>query len=226
MDPDHFIHQEQITQYITYVKQAHPDMILIGGSLTTQATGTLIKQIKRLCTLPLVLFPGNIFQFTTEADALLLLSLISGRNPELLIGQHVAMAQTIKKSGIEAISTGYMLVESDQTTTVEYISNTRPLPHSKPQIAAATAIAGTLLGNQLIYLEAGSGAKQPVPTEMITEVKKSIEVPLIVGGGLRRESAILDALTAGADAIVVGNALEKNPELMIHFAHLVHRFNQ
>lgn len=226
IDPDHFTHEEQIVQFVEQMNQAQPDMILIGGSLTVETTTTIIRQIKERCTLPLVLFPGNTFQFTPEADGLLLLALISGRNPDLLIGQHVVFAQTIKRSGIETISTGYILVESDHTTAVEYISNTQPIPRTKPAIAAATAIAGTLLGNRLIYLEAGSGAYPPVPSAMISAVKEAIEVPLIVGGGLRTVEDIQTALEAGADAVVVGNILEEKPELMTTFAKTIHQFHK
>jgi putative glycerol-1-phosphate prenyltransferase len=224
IDPDYFTNQEQIARFVEQINQAQPDMILIGGSLTVETTTTIIRQIKERCSFPLVLFPGNTFQFTPEADGLLLLSLISGRNPDLLIGQHIVLAQTIKRSGIETISTGYILVESDHTTAVEYISNTHPIPRTKPAIAAATALAGMLLGNQLIYLEAGSGAYPPVPSAMISAVKESIDIPLIVGGGLRSINDITKALEAGADAIVVGNILEDKPELMDSFAKTIHQF--
>jgi len=226
IDPDHFTNQEQIVRFVEQINQAQPDMILVGGSLTVETTTTIIRQIKKRCPLPLVLFPGNTFQFTPEADGLLLLSLISGRNPDLLIGQHVVLARTIKQSGIETISTGYILVESDHTTAVEYISNTHPIPRTKPAIAAATALAGTLLGNRLIYLEAGSGAYPPVPSAMITAVKESIDVPLIVGGGLRSINDIIKALEAGADAIVVGNILEEKSELMDSFSKTIHQFHK
>ncbi len=226
IDPDHFTHEKQIVRFVEQINQAQPDMILIGGSLTVETTTTIIRQIKERCTLPIVLFPGNTLQFTPEADGLLLLSLISGRNPDLLIGQHVVLAQTIKRSGIETISTGYILVESDHTTAVEYISNTHPIPRAKPAIAAATAIAGTLLGNRLIYLEAGSGAYPPVPAAMIAAVKEAIEVPLIVGGGLRTAEEIQTALEAGADAIVVGNILEETPELMSSFAKIIRQYRK
>jgi len=226
IDPDHFTHEDQIEQFVEQINQAQPDMILIGGSLTITSTTTIIQQMKKRCMLPLVLFPGNTFQFTPEADGLLLLSLISGRNPDLLIGQHVVFAQTIKRSGIETISTGYILIESDHTTAVEYISNTKPIPRTKPTIAAATAIAGTLLGNRLIYLEAGSGAYPPVSSVVIEAVKEVIEVPLIVGGGLQTVEDIQTTLKAGADAVVVGNILEEKPELMNIFAKTIHQFHK
>ncbi|MGC9151661.1 MAG: geranylgeranylglyceryl/heptaprenylglyceryl phosphate synthase [Microbacter sp.] len=224
MDPDHFHSEHDIVSFLSHVNKAKPDLILLGGSITTNGTETLLRQIKKWCSIPVVLFPGNTFQFTPEADALLLLTLISGRNPDLLIGQHVVFAQVLKQSGIETISTGYLLVESGQTTAVEYISNTRPIPRSKPGIAAATALAGTMIGNRLIYLEAGSGAEMPVPSDMIAKVKQTIDVPLIVGGGLRTTSDLIHALAAGADAVVVGNVFEHVPELIKPFVDLTHDF--
>jgi putative glycerol-1-phosphate prenyltransferase len=222
IDPDKYSDEHDIANFATLLKKASPDFVFIGGSLTIGSTAQTIRALKKHCDIPLVLFPGNTLQFTPEADALLFLSLISGRNSDFLIGQHVVVAPAVKQSGIETISTGYILVESDHATAVEYISNTRPIPRQKPQLAAATAIAGELLGNQLIYLEAGSGAYPPVLPEMISTVKSSISIPLIVGGGLRDEKSILTALHAGADAVVIGNVLETSPELMLPFAKLVH----
>jgi putative glycerol-1-phosphate prenyltransferase len=223
IDPDKF--DPDMTEfYGKLLIQASPDLIFVGGSLTTESTVNTIQRLKEICSVPVVLFPGNALQFTDKADALLFLSLISGRNPDFLIGQHVAIAPAVHKSGIEAIPTGYILVESDETTSVEYISNTRPVPRNKPQLAATTALAGELLGHKLIYLEAGSGARPPVPDEMIETVKKSISIPLIVGGGLRDNTSIISALNAGADAVVVGNVLESNPELMISFAGTVRNY--
>jgi putative glycerol-1-phosphate prenyltransferase len=224
IDPDKYADDASIQHFASLLNQAKPDLVFIGGSLTHESTAYLIKQLKKECNIPAVLFPGNAIQFTPEADALLFLSLISGRNPDFLIGQHVVIAPAVKQSGLETISTGYILVESDNTTAVEYISNTRPIPRQKPQLAAATAIAGELLGNKLIYLEAGSGATPPVPSTMIASVKKSITVPLIVGGGLRSNEDILNALQAGADAIVVGNMLESDPEKMLDFAKTIKSF--
>ncbi|MBN2787176.1 MAG: geranylgeranylglyceryl/heptaprenylglyceryl phosphate synthase [Paludibacteraceae bacterium] len=220
IDPDKCV-DKHLTHFIALAQQAQPDFIFIGGSLTNQSTDKMIEKIKKSCTIPVVLFPGSASQFSPKADALLFLSLISGRNPDFLIGQHVVSAPFIKKSGIETISTGYMLIESGSTTSVEYMSNTRAIPRQKTGIAVATAIAGELLGNKLIYLEAGSGATQPVPTQIIEAVKQHISVPLIVGGGLRTCNDIEQALQAGADIIVVGNILEKNPELMVEFGKMI-----
>jgi phosphoglycerol geranylgeranyltransferase len=226
IDPDKCSDNARIHQFATLLNKAEPDLVFIGGSLTSESTACLIKQLKTECHIPTLLFPGNAIQFTPEADALLFLSLISGRNSDFLIGQHVVIAPAVRQSGIETISTGYILVESNDTTAVEYISNTQPIPRQKPQLAAATAIAGELLGNKLIYLEAGSGATPPVSFAMISSVKKSITVPLIVGGGLRSNEDILSALQAGADAVVVGNVLETDPEKMLDFAKTIKNFVQ
>jgi putative glycerol-1-phosphate prenyltransferase len=223
VDPDKCT-GEALLQFIELTREAKPDFIFIGGSLTTESTDIAIETIKGNTSIPVVLFPGSASQFSPKADAMLYLSLISGRNPDFLIGQHVVSAPFIRKSGMETISTGYMLVESGSTTAVEYMSNTRAIPRQKNSIAVATAIAGELLGNKLIYLEAGSGAQLPVPTPMITAVKKYISIPLIVGGGLRSRENIQDALQAGADIIVVGNVLEKDPQLMVDFARLIQSF--
>lgn len=225
IDPDHFKEEHDLASFLTHVNGAKPDLILLGGSLTTNSVDSVLRQIKQRCSIPVVLFPGNTFQFTPEADALLLLTLISGRNPDLLIGQHVVFSQVIKQSRIESISTGYVLVESGHATAVEYISNTRPIPRNKSDIAAATALAGTFIGNKLIYLEAGSGAEMPVPPDMIAKVKQTIDVPLIVGGGLRTESDLINALSAGADAVVVGNIFESSPEFIRPFVELTHAFS-
>jgi len=222
IDPDKCV-GECLIHFTELAKLAQPNFIFIGGSLTTESTELAIESIKKACNIPVVLFPGSASQFSPKADAMLYLSLISGRNPDFLIGQHVVSAPFIKKSGVETISTGYMLIESGSTTSVEYMSNTRAIPREKTGIAVATAIAGELLGNKLIYLEAGSGAKLPVPLEMIQAVKQNISMPLIVGGGLRTKADIQSALNAGADIIVVGNILEKDPELMVEFGRMVSR---
>ena len=159
----------------------------------------------------------------SQADALLLLSLISGRNPELLIGQHVSVAPVIRRSGIEAISTGYILVDGGRPTSVSYISNTTPIPADKPDIVACTAMAGEMLGLSTIYLDAGSGALNPVSKKVISKVRKSIDVPLIVGGGTRNAHDAKDALDAGADLIVVGNILEQNNNALIDIAEVIHQ---
>ena len=219
IDPDKGI--SSLPDFIQQIKAFPPDFILVGGSLIFKSVEKTIETIKKECSIPVVLFPGNALQFTDKADAMLYLSLISGRNPEFLIGQHVTSSYAIKKSGVEVLSTGYILIDGGKPTSVEYMSNTMPIPPDKPEIAVATAIAGELLGNKLIYLEAGSGALCPVPTSMITDVKKNTNIPLIVGGGLRSVQDIKNALQAGADMVVVGNVLEKNTELLEEFVRII-----
>jgi geranylgeranylglyceryl phosphate synthase family protein len=197
------------------------DFFFVGGSLANlDKFNQCIQLLKDLQPAPVVIFPGNELQIHPGADALLLLSLISGRNPELLIGKHVTAAQRLVNSGLEIIPTGYLLVESGPITSVSYMSNTLPIPKGKADIALATALAGQLLGLKLIYLEAGSGAENPVPPEMVAGVRKSLNIPLIVGGGIDTTQKFDRALTAGADLIVVGNVLEKHPEMLIQFNEL------
>ena len=188
--------------------------ILIGGSLVNSNIDEFIHTVKQNTQLPVLLFPGGALQFSANADGILLLSLISGRNPEFLIGNHVQVAYKLKQSGIEIIPTGYILVESGGTTSVQYMSNTMPIPSGKSDIAVATALAGEQLGLKMIYLEAGSGAINPVPVDLIKQVKSEISIPLIVGGGLRSSSQINAAFEAGASIVVLGNGIEKNPELL------------
>ncbi|MES2733121.1 MAG: geranylgeranylglyceryl/heptaprenylglyceryl phosphate synthase [Bacteroidota bacterium] len=203
------------------------DFFFVGGSLLTNyATNQLIQTIKDFCDIPIILFPGSNLHIDAAADAILLLSLISGRNPDLLIGQHVIAAPILKKSNLEIISTGYMLVESGRQTTVSYISNTMPIPHDKPSIAACTAMAGEMLGMKLIYLDAGSGAQQTVSPQMIEMVRRSVEVPLIVGGGINSVQKAVEVLEAGADIIVVGNGIEQNPHLLSDISEKVAAINR
>lgn len=225
MDPDKYA-GEKLTQCVEQIAKVKPDFILVGGSLTFRPMESLIETIKKHTDIPVVLFPGNANQFSKNADALFLLSLISGRNPEYLIGQQVTAAPAIYASGIETISVGYMLVESGRKTSVEYISNTVPIPSDKTEIAIATALAGEMLGNKIIYLEAGSGALHHVPTKMIEGLKKHISVPLIVGGGIKTEENAEEMINAGADMIVIGNMLEKDISLMTNFANVIHNYNK
>jgi putative glycerol-1-phosphate prenyltransferase len=169
-----------------------------------------------------VIFPGSVMQIDNQAEAILFLSLISGRNAEMLIGKHVAAAPLLKKTRLEIIPTGYMVIESGRLTSVQYISGTLPLPQNKTDLAAHTALAGQLLGLKLIYMDAGSGAEHPVKTELIKAVKKEISVPLIVGGGINNAAKAKAAARAGADVIVVGNSIEKKPELIFDIANAVH----
>lgn len=210
LDPDK-LNNEQAKYYGEKIENSPADMILAGGSMVSNSVSEIIKAIKEVTNKPIILFPGSSSQFCEEADALLMLSLISGRNPEYLIGEHVKSAFRIKKSGIETIATGYLLIDGGKTTAVQYISNTMPLPADKPDLVAATAIAGELLGLKNIYLEAGSGALNPVKKEVIKEVRKYTSLPIMVGGGMRNLDAINQAFEAGADIAVIGTAFEKNP---------------
>ncbi len=202
------------------------DLIFVGGSLMTgYQLHEVVAVMKQQSSIPVILFPGSNLHIDYDADAILLLSLISGRNADLLIGQHVVAAPLLKKSPLEILPTGYMLVDSGIQTTVSYISNTTPIPHDKPAIAACTAMAGEMLGLGLIYLDAGSGAAKPISPRMIGAVRQAIDTPLIVGGGLRTPEMIQDALAAGADVVVVGNTIEKHPELLPVMVQKVKQYN-
>jgi putative glycerol-1-phosphate prenyltransferase len=223
IDPDKFPDQN-LLKIITAMEAAKPDIILVGGSLVTKKTENVVNLLKKHLKIPVLLFPGSLLQLTPNADGILFISLISGRNPDLLIGNHVASAPVIKSSGMEVIPTGYILVDGGTTTSVEYMSQTKPIPATKNDIAIATALAGEMLGQKLIYLEGGSGALQPVPTEMIEAVKENISIPLIVGGGLNTAEKIKTACKAGADIIVVGNAFEKDISLLKEFKAVIDSF--
>lgn len=222
IDPDKTGHLSALLK----IAATHPpDFFFVGGSLL--GNGSLekcIAEIRKSSSVPVVLFPGSIMQVSASADALLLLSVISGRNADLLIGRQVLAAPLLRESGLELISTGYMLIESGNMTTVNYISNTVPIPREKNQIAAATAMAGEQIGMKAIYLEAGSGALQPVPEEMIKAVRAAVALPLFTGGGLRTSEEIRARCEAGADLIVAGNVLEENPELLSAFVSTIRTF--
>lgn len=205
---------------------AKVDYFFIGGSLVVNnMLDDCLIAIKEMCDIPMILFPGNSFQLSYRADAVLFLSLISGRNAELLIGNHVLAAPYLKLSPLEVLPTGYMLIDGGKATTVSYISNTTPIPAAKDDIALCTAIAGELLGLKMIFMDAGSGAVNPVSESMIDAVSSAIDVPLIVGGGIRTPEKALANVKAGADVIVVGNAIEKDPQLILDMAAAVHSMN-
>lgn len=201
------------------------DGILVGGSimLENDFDRNLIA-IKKNVDIPVLIFPGMFNFVSPHADALLLLSVISSRNPQMLIGEQVRAAPLIKYHNLEAIGTGYMLIESGQTTSVNYMSSSMPIPHNKNDIALATALAGQYLGMKIIYMDAGSGAQFPISDSMITKLKQNIELPLIVGGGIRTPEVARQKALAGADIIVTGNILEKNndPSLIKEFADAIH----
>jgi geranylgeranylglyceryl phosphate synthase family protein len=191
------------------------DFIMTGGSLTFSSIDELIDTVKEHCPIPVVLFPGNLLQLSRKADLILLLSLISGRNPELLIGNHVIAAPYLKDIREKLISTGYILISCGTKTSVEYISQTEAIPADKPEIVVATAMAGEMLGLSMIYLEAGSGATKHIPAGIISAVRKNISIPLAVGGGIRSKEEIEEIFKAGADLIILGNGCENNPSLLI-----------
>ncbi len=223
IDPDKHT-QQSIKELVTAANHTKVDFLMVGGSLLLNDINIYIDTIKKYSNIPLILFPGQVLQLSLKVDAILFLSLVSGRNPDLLIGKHVETAPLIKKSGIESIPTGYMLVESGNTTSAEYMSNSKPLPANKPDIAIATAQAAELLGMKLIYMDAGSGARNPVSREMIKAVKSNIDIPLIVGGGLRTKEDIENACSAGADIIVLGNILENDISKLNEFVSIVHSY--
>lgn len=201
------------------------DYIFVGGSLITNNNlSACIRNIRKHSGLPVILFPGNGNQLDEQADALLFLSLISGRNADLLIGKHVSSAPLIREKKLEAIATGYMLIESGNITTALYMSNTTPIPADKPDIAACTAMAGEMLGLKMIFMDGGSGARIPVSTELIAAVRAVIQVPLIVGGGIHTPEKAAANCRAGADLIVVGNSLEKDPGLLNELADAVKKW--
>lgn len=195
------------------------DMFFVGGSLlTNDYLKNCITTIKNNSKIPVVLFPGNAMQVDEQADAILFLSLISGRNAEMLIGKQVITAPILKKSSLEVIPTGYMLIDSGKQTTVSYMSNTTPIPHDKEQVAKCTALAGEMLGLKMIFMDGGSGALNPISTKMIRSVSKTIDVPLVIGGGINSGKKAIENCKAGADIIVVGNAIEKNERLINEIA--------
>ncbi|GAB3178302.1 phosphoglycerol geranylgeranyltransferase [Telluribacter humicola] len=225
LDPDK-VDIATFPDFLQYAQGEGVDFFFVGGSLVTHyAIDQLIAAIHAHTPIPAILFPGSSLHIDPSADAILLLSLISGRNPELLIGQHVIAAPILRKSGIEILPTGYMLVESGKLTTVSYISNTIPIPRDKPSVAACTALAGEMLGLRYMYLDAGSGAQEPVPPAMIKAVSDVTSTPLIVGGGINTAEKAYLALEAGADVVVVGNGIERNPNLLPEVAQAVKAFN-
>jgi len=222
IDPDK-VNEGSMEQLIKLAVDAKIDYFLVGGSLVvSDYIDECVQYIKHNCDIPTILFPGSPSQISKHADALLYLSLISGRNADLLIGQHVVSAAVIKQSGLEIMPTGYMVIDGGAPTTVSYISNAAPIPADKNEIAVCTAMAGEMLGMKLIYMDAGSGARRPIAETMIAKVAAAIEVPLIVGGGiLDPEKAYLNC-KAGADVIVIGNAIEKDSSLIAEMAAAIH----
>ncbi len=222
IDPDK-IKIGKIDAVIALAVGAKADCFFIGGSfIVNDVLDEAIAIIKASCNIPVILFPGSSRQLSYKADALLFLSLISGRNADLLIGKHVESAPFLKISPLEIISTGYMLIDGGVPTSVSYMSNTYPIPDSKDDIAVCTAIAGEMLGLKLIYMDAGSGALNPVSGSMIEAVSGAIEIPLIIGGGISSPELARKAVISGADIVVVGNAIEKDPKLIAELSAAIH----
>ncbi len=225
IDPDQ-MRMGKLDQIIDLSIRCKVDYFFIGGSLLVNSQlDQCLEMIRKRCPIPLILFPGNSYQLSYHADAILFLSLVSGRNPDLLIGQHVIAAPYLKLSPLEVLPTGYMLIDGGVGTTVLYMSNTSPIPAHKSDIAVCTALAAEMLGLRLIFMDAGSGAIKPIPSDMIAAVRGAISIPIIVGGGIRSAEKVKENLEAGADVIVIGNAFEHDPSLMIDIAATIHEHN-
>lgn len=224
VDPDKH-NDRSLNVLMDKINQHPPDILLVGGSILFKPIDLTITSLKLGTKLPVFLFPGNVMQLSDRADGILFLSLISGRNPEFLIGNHVLAAPHLSRSGIEVIPTGYLLIENGRSSAVEYVSNTRPIPAGKNELAIATSMAGEMLGMKSIYLEAGSGAEKCIEAGMIKSIRKKISLPLIVGGGISTSKQAEEIYTAGADMIVVGNAIENDPSLVKTFSTLRDKLN-
>jgi len=208
IDPDKFL-VEATSRFIKKVNASMATHIFVGGSTVDDyATEILVAEINKHTNLPIVLFPGDVSQITNEADAILFLSLISGRNPDYLIGKHIESVSKLRSTNLEVIPIGYILIESGKNTAVEKVTETKPMLRNAVQDIVDTAIAGELLGMKLIYLEAGSGATHPVTKNIIKAVKQELQIPLIVGGGIRNKEQLENAYNAGADLVVIGTAFE------------------
>jgi len=208
---------KQLGDLVRKIEVSSINLILVGSSLSSGSYNEVIDIIKSGTQKEVLLFPGNRLQLSEKADALLNLSLISGRNPEFLIGEHVRSAMFLKQSKLEIIPTGYILVDGGSRTSVEYMSNTQSIPRNKSDVAVATALAGEYLGLKAIYLEAGSGAKRSVPNEMLKAVSKNINIPIICGGGIKTKTEIQEKWDAGANIVVIGSAFENNPKFLEEF---------
>jgi phosphoglycerol geranylgeranyltransferase len=225
IDPD----KQNVKKLLEIVKicnNSAVDFFFVGGSIITQGDiQKTTRLIKENSTKPIIIFPGNPDQVSDYADAILFLSLISGRNPEFLIGHQVTAAPIIKKTDLEVIPTGYLLVDCGTTTTAIYVSDTNPIPHDNAEIAANTALAGEYLGLKLTYIDGGSGAKKCISTTMISKTKAAKNGPLIIGGGIRTPEAAKEIYKAGADIIIVGNGAEENRNLISEIAEMKQQLN-
>lgn len=224
VDPDKY-NNRQLIDLVAMARKAAVSYFFVGGSLLEKDNlDNTLHIIKENCDIPVIIFPGDGLQINSKADGILLLSLISGRNAELLIGKHVVAAPYLRESGLEILPTGYMLIDSGRSTTALYMSNSLPIPNDKDEIAVTTAMAGEMLGLKLIYMDGGSGAMNPISLSMIERVKENISVPLIIGGGIKSAEAASERFKAGADILVVGNAIEAQNSLLERIAEVVYSF--
>jgi phosphoglycerol geranylgeranyltransferase len=225
LDPDN-LNEASCLNLLSLSETHQVDFFFVGGSLiTSDNQAAIIRLLKENSEIPVILFPSSSLHIDKQADGILLLSLISGRNPEFLIGQHVVSAPILKASQLEIYPTGYLLIDTGRQTTASYMSGTTPLPHDKPAIAACTAMAGEMLGLQYMYLDGGSGALNPISAEMISAVCEAVDAPVIVGGGIDTKQKAKLALDAGADVIVIGNHIEKNPGFLAEVSNLIASYN-
>jgi putative glycerol-1-phosphate prenyltransferase len=217
VDPDKISDLQSLIADFSWVRNSNLDLIFIGGSqLDRDNFEEVVLALKKFSgDIPVVIFPGSHYQLTKHADAILFLSLISGRNPEFLIGHQVSAAPSIKKMGLEVLPTGYLLINEHEITSVQYISQTTPIPNSEPNLAKATALAGQFLGMKFFFLDAGSGSSSPVSSEVIRAVREAVEHPIIVGGGIDSIPKLKNAFLAGADLLVLGNSIEKDPDFLV-----------
>lgn len=213
IDPDQSI--QSVRQIAQLCQKQQVDFIFVGGSLVTSGVlSEAISTIQSNCALPVFIFPGNEFMLDEQADGILFLSLLSGRNPEYLIGKQIVAAPQLAASNLEVVPTAYLLIDGGKETSVSYISNTKPIPANKPDIAVATALAGKLMGMQCIYMDAGSGADHSISETMVNKVQTNVQLPLIIGGGIRSAQTALNLYRAGADVLVIGNGVEESHSLI------------
>lgn len=217
IDPDK-VDNEQLANICKQLEKSPFNLILVGGSLVQNDIDSIIVFLKKHTSLPVYLFPGNVMQLSDKADGILFLSLVSGRNPEYLIGQQVIAAPILKRMQLDVVSVAYMLIESGRTTSVEYMSNTKPIPSDKIDIIVATALAAEYLGFKMIYLEAGSGALHAVSPEIIKRVAEQVRIPIIVGGGIRNKTIVNNCYQAGASMVVIGSVIEQDANKINEFS--------
>ncbi|MGB3588622.1 MAG: geranylgeranylglyceryl/heptaprenylglyceryl phosphate synthase [Tunicatimonas sp.] len=227
VDPDQLNETADTLRLISLGVKYQIDYFLIGGSLiTTNNLGEVIRTVKDECDIPVILFPGSNLYIESSADAILLLSIISGRNPDLLIGQHVVAAPVLKRSPLEIMATGYILVNTGSIASTTYLSHTTPIPHDKASVAACTAMAGEMLGLKLIYLDAGTEAERAIDPKMISAVRKSVDIPLIVGGGINNRYQASRAYEAGADLLVINGVEHTSENNLPEIAEVVQQLNK